>query len=291
MGREVTQVGEHRFTLGEGPRWHAGEGALYLVDITEQRLHRLDVETGEVSTRQFDQPVGCFAFRAGGGFVLAMADGFALIDSFDAPVRPFGEQVEAGKPWTRFNDGRTDPQGRFWAGTRDNFKQHHDIVLYRLDPDGTVTPMLEGGLNANGLAVSPDSRTLYWTDTATYRVDAFDFDALTGAITGRRPFASFPDGQHGRPDGASVDEDGCYWVALFAGGRVARLSPEGVLLEEVAIPATNVTMPCFGGPDGRTVFVTTTREGEPDPGRFPKAGGVFSFRVETPGLPETPFVG
>lgn len=290
MAREVARVAELRCTLGEGPRWHAGEGALYLVDITEQRLHRLDVETGVVRTRRFDQPVGCFAFRASGGFVLAMADGFALIDDFDGPVRAFGDQVEAEKPWTRFNDGRTDPQGRFWAGTRDGGKLHKDAALYRLDPDSAVTRMLEGGLTANGLAVSPDSRTLYWTDTPTYRIDAFDFDASTGAVANRRPFASFPEG-HGRPDGGSVDEDGCYWAALYAGRRVVRLSPAGEVLEEVSIPATNVTMPCFGGADRRTVFVTTAAEGEPDPQRFPQAGGVFSFRVETPGLPETPFAG
>ena len=288
MAREVTRIGDLRCTLGEGPRWHAGEGMLYLVDITEQRLHRLNVNTGEVATRQFDQPAGCFAFRQRGGFVLAMNDGFALIDSFDGPVQPFGVQVEAGKPWTRFNDGRTDPQGRFWAGTRDSSKQHHDTALYRLDPGGAVALMVEGGLTANGCAFSPDGKTLYWTDTPTYRIDAFDLDAATGAIANRRVFASFPEG-NGRPDGGSVDEDGCYWAAMFAGGRVVRLSPKGDVLEEVPIPATNVSMPCFGGPDRRTVFVTTTAEGEPDPTRHPQAGGVFSFRVETPGLPETPF--
>ena len=160
MRRVATPVGTLRCTLGEGPRWRPEERALYLVDIAEHRLHRLDPATGEVRTRSFDQPAGCFAFRRAGGFVLAMRDGFALIDDFDAPLQPFGLQVEADKPWSRFNDGRTDALGRFWAGTRDGSKTHRDATLYRLDPDGRVTAMANEALTANGCAFSPDGRFL-----------------------------------------------------------------------------------------------------------------------------------
>lgn len=290
--RQVNLVADLHCTLGECPRWHAGEGVLYFVDMAERRLHRLDPATGALKTRQLDQTPACFAFREKGGFVLGMDSGFFVLDDMDGPAVPFGRQVEAEKPWSRLNDGRTDPQGRFWAGATDRSKEHSDGLLYRLDPDRTVTPMAGGALTLNGCCFSPDGRTFYWSDTPRYVIYACDFDPERGAIFGHRIFHRFPEG-HGRPDGGSVDEEGCYWSALYAGGRVAKLSPKGELLEEVAIPATNITMPCFGGPDRRTVYVTTASENAPadEAEKNPHAGGVFSFRVDVPGLTETPFAG
>ena len=292
MSRSVALVADTRCTLGECPRWHAGEGALYFVDMAQKDLHRLNPATGVLKTRTLEQTPACFAFRAGGGFVLGMDTGFFRLDDMDAPLTPFGPQVEAEKPWSRLNDGRTDPLGRFWAGATDRSKQHSDATLYRLGAEGDVTPMAGGGLTLNGCAFSPDGRTIYWSDTPRYVIYAADFDAEAGAISDRRVFHTFPDG-HGRPDGASVDEEGCYWSALYAGGRVVKLSPSGELLEEVAIPATNLTMPCFGGPDRRTLYMTTALENTPEdePQKHPHAGGVFSFRVDVPGLAETPFAG
>ncbi len=290
--RKVELALDAKAALGECPRWHEGEGVLYFVDIPAKTLNRFDPCTGEHQSRGFDQPVGSFVFRRHGGFVLAMKEGFALLDSFDGEPRPFGAQVEAGREHIRFNDGRTDPQGRFWAGTMDGTKTQHDGALYRLDADGTVTRMAEGALTSNGVAVSPDQRTLYYTDTPTHTIGAYDFDADTGAISNPRTFHAFPHG-NGRPDGASVDAEGHYWCALYAGGRVVRLSPQGQIVEEVAIPAINVTMIGFGGEDLRTAYVTTARQNATpeDLERFPHAGAVFSFRVETPGLAEVAFAG
>jgi sugar lactone lactonase YvrE len=286
--RQVDLVLDARCELGECPRWHAGERALYFVDIAARTLNRFDPATGEHRARGFAQPVGCFAFRRAGGFVLGMADGFALLDGFDDEPRPFGAQVEAGRPQVRFNDGRADAEGRFWAGTVDTAKAERDGALYRLDPDGTVTRLLGDALTLNGAAVSPDGRTFYLSDTPSHEIGAYDLHE--GALSNRRVFHAFPHGQ-GRPDGASLDAEGFYWCALYAGGRVARLSPQGEIVEEVAIPAPNVTMIGFGGEDLRTAYVTTARQNTPPEAlaRFPRAGGLFAFRVETPGLAEAPF--
>ena len=290
--REVALALDARLTVGEGPRWHAAERALYFVDVPARTLHRWDPATGDRRSRGFDAQCACFAFRSAGGFVLGMEAGFALIDDFDAPLRPFGAQVEADRPWSRLNDGRTDLQGRFWSGAMDTSKQHHDARLHRLDPDGSVTTWAEGAYTSNGAAVSPDGRTFYYSDTPEHRLDAFDLDPASGALSNRRTFHQWPHG-HGRPDGGSVDEDGCYWSALYAGGRVARLSPTGEVVEEVAVPAPKPTMIAFGGDDRRTAYVTTAREGltNEELVAAPGSGGVWSFRVDVPGLPETPFAG
>ncbi|MGC1303296.1 MAG: SMP-30/gluconolactonase/LRE family protein [Caulobacteraceae bacterium] len=290
--RKVELALDAKAALGECPRWHVGEGVLYFVDITARTLTRFDPATGAWASRSFEQPVGCFAFRRAGGFVLGMKDGFALLDAFDGEPRPFGAQVEAARAQVRFNDGRADAVGRFWAGTMDGTKIQGDGALYRLDPDGSVTRMAEGALTSNGVAFSPDGQTLYYSDTPAHRITAYDFDLAAGAIARPRTFHAFPYG-NGRPDGATVDVEGAYWCALYAGGRVVRLSVQGEIVEEVEIPAPNVTMIGFGGADLRTAYVTTARQNASpeDLERFPHAGGLFTFRVDVPGLVERPFGG
>jgi sugar lactone lactonase YvrE len=290
MSRPVALIHPHLATLGEGPRWQVSEQALYFVDIAAQQLCRLDPATGALAVRTFDEPVGCFAFRKGGGFLLAMRQGFGLIDSFDGEVRPIGAPIDPGNG-SRFNDGRADAVGRFFAGTVDPEKQAA-AGLFRLDPDGTVTRLFGGVLTSNGAAFSADGRTFAWSDTPRHALFFFDHDPADGALSNRRLFHQWPEG-YGRPDGGSFDAAGCYWTALFAGGRVARLSPEGEILEEAPIPCPKPTMISFGGPDLKTAYVTTAREdlSAAELARFPNSGGVFSFRVETPGLPEAAFAG
>jgi sugar lactone lactonase YvrE len=267
--------------LGEGPRWHEQERRLYWVDIGRNELHRFDPATGKDEHRTFDQPVGCFAFRRAGGLLLAMKDGFAVLESWDADLEPFGDPVLAGRPDYRFNDGRTDPQGRFWAGSVDMAKTTHQAALYRLDPDGHVTEVEGGMLTCNGAAFSADGRRFHHADTPSHALRAYD--VAGDALTNCRILHQWPHG-HGRPDGGSFDEEGCYWTALFDGGRVARLSPDGEVIAEVALPVSRPTMIAFGGADRRTAYVTSARvEGEAG------SGGIFSFRVETPGVPEWPF--
>ena len=281
-----------RAELGESPRWSARDACLYWVDIAGQRLHRFDPATGTNATRQFDQPVGCVAPRAGGGLVLGMRDGIATIDAWDAPLRPLGAPFLAGQPDYRCNDAATDAAGNWWLGSVDEAKTTHDAALYRITPDGCATRILGGMTTCNGAAFSPDGRTFYHADTPTHAIRAFDHDPATGTLANARLFHQFDHGK-GRPDGAAVDAEGCIWSALFDGGRVVRLSPEGKLLATIELPVSRPTMIGFGGDDARTAFVTSARKGlsEEQLAREPHAGGLFTFRVDVPGLVAPPFAG
>jgi len=281
-----------RAELGEGPRWHAGERRLYWVDIARNELHRFDPASGDDEVRRFDQPVGCFAFRERGGLILAMKGGLALLDDWDDAPRPFGEQIFADKPELRFNDGRTDPAGRFWAGSVNTAKSAHDAALYRVAPDGEIA-LIEGGmLTCNGAAFNAAGTDFRHADTPTHALRGYDVDPDTGDLSGRRIVRRFPEGR-GRPDGGSFDAEGCYWSALFDGGRVVRLSPEGDILATVDLPAMRPTMIVFGGKDLRSAYVTSARTGlSPEQlAEQPHAGAIFAFRVDVPGLPEWPFAG
>lgn len=277
--------------LGEGPRWHAAEKRLYWVDIARNALHRFDPASGDNETRLFDAPVGCFAFRAGVGLLLAMKDGFAILDQWDGTPVPFGAQIFADRPDLRFNDGRTDPAGRFWAGSVNMTKSASDAALYRLAGDGGITQIEGGMLTCNGAAFDAAGARFFHADTPSHAIRIYDCDPTNGTLHGRALFHQFPMGE-GRPDGGSVDADGCYWTALFDGGRVVRLSPEGVIIAEVPLPVTRPTMIAFGGDDLRTAYVTTARTGlsEAQLAAQPLAGALLAFRVDVPGLPEPPFV-
>jgi sugar lactone lactonase YvrE len=270
-----------RAALGEGPRWQSEEGRLYWVDIARNELHRFDPASGTDEKRVFDQPVGCFAFRREGGLLLAMKDGFATIDDWDAEPVPFGDPVLAGKADYRFNDGRTDPWGRFWVGSVDMTKKTGEAALYRLDADGRVTWIEGEMLTCNGAAFSADGSRFTHANTPSHALRIYDVE--NRKLTNRRVFHQWPIGE-GRPDGGSFDEAGFYWTALFDGGRVARLSPGGEIVAEVALPVSRPTMIAFGGDDRRTAFVTSARREHE-----PMSGGIFSFRVELPGVEEWPF--
>ena len=192
----------------------------------------------------------------------------------------------------RFNDGRADRSGRFWVGTMNERRDAASGALYCLDGYFALTRVLDGITISNGLAWSPDGRTLYHADTPTRTINAYAFDAADGTVSGKREFARF-DGETERPDGAAVDSDGCYWIAFYRGGKIARLSPQGERLAEYVLPAMCPTMCAFGGPELRTLYVTTARQHrEPDElARLPQSGGLFAMQVDTPGLPEPKFAG
>lgn len=285
---DVDLVLDAKAELGEGPRWHARERRLYWVDIPRCELHRFDPATGRDESRRFDAPVGCFAFRREGGFLLAMQSGCATLADFDADPVAFGDQPLAGSPDYRFNDGRTDTNGNFWVGSVDTAKTTHDATLYRIAPDGGVTPIERGMTTCNGAAFSADGRLFCHTDTPSHALRLYD--VVDGALTRRRQFHQFPMGR-GRPDGGSFDAEGCYWSALFDGGRVVRLSPDGTILAEIALPVSRPTMIAFGGDDLKTAYITTARVGIDDAALAaqPAAGGLLAFRVDAPGLAELPF--
>ena len=279
--------------LGESPLWHPQERALYYCDIPGRALHRFDPRSRATQRWDFDTDIASLAPHRDGALLVAMRDGLWRFDpstgqrvTLAAP--PYDPAIE------RFNDGKCDPAGRFWVGTIYEPKTAASASLHCFS--GGRLRRIEGGITvSNGLAWSPDGLTMYWSDTAAHIVYAFDFDPATGGLGERRVFAQFPakqpgqplDSYGGRPDGAAVDVEGCYWVAMFEGQRVLRLSPQGELLREVRLPVRCATMPCFGGADLKTLFITTARRNRP-PDELeaqPHAGCVLSIEVDVAGLP------
>jgi len=277
--------------LGECPRWHAGERLLYWVDIAASLLHRYDPATGHNETRRFEAPVGCFAFTDDGGLILGMKDGFALLAGWDAEPAPFGNQMLRDRQDLRLNDGRTDPAGRFWAGSVNTAKSAQDAALYRLDGDGAITLIENDMTTCNGAAFDAAGLRFFHADTPSHALRIYDAEPAAGALHNRRIFHRFPIGT-GRPDGGSVDEEGCYWSALFDGGRVVRLSPAGEVIATVELPVSRPTMIAFGGEDMTTAYVTTARSGlnAEQLAAQPLAGSLFSFTAPVPGVREAPFL-
>ena len=193
---------------------------------------------------------------------------------------------------SRFNDGRCDPQGRFFAGTMNEKRDAPSAALYRIDTDFAITEIFANLTISNGLAWSPDGRTMYHADTPALTINAFDFDAASGMPSKGRVFARF-EAETDRPDGAAVDSEGCYWIAFYRGGRVVRLSPAGKMLASFPLPAKCPTMCAFGGADLKTLYVTSARQQRDaeELAHLPQSGGIFAMRVDVPGLPEPAFAG
>ena len=283
--------------LGESPLWHPVEQVLYHCDIPGHTLNRFDPASSAHAHWRFDTDVACCAPMLDGALLLAMRDGLWRFD----PAT--GQRSALAEPpydmaTERFNDGKCDPRGRFWVGTIYEPRDPPNAALYRFS-DGVLTRQADRITVSNGLAWSPDGRTMYWSDTQAHSVYAFDFDPASGGLSQRRVFANFAakqpgeslDAYGGRPDGAAVDVEGCYWVAMFEGQRLLRLSPDGALLREVRLPVRCPTMPCFGGADLKTLYITTARENRPvaELAAQPLAGCVLSLRVDVPGLPANIF--
>ena len=275
--------------LGEGPVWDARIGRIAWVDILAGRLH-LTARDGETRTIELPSPVGSIALRASGGWVAALADGFWAVAE-DGSVARLAD-VQSDRPDHRFNDGKCDPEGRFWAGTMALDHRAGAGALYRLDADLSVHRMVDDISISNGLDWSLGGRTMYFIDTPTQRVDQFDFDPLDGSIANRRPFVSIEPGAGG-PDGLTVDADGGIWVALWDGGAVRRYRPDGSLDRQVRLPVSEVTCPVFGGPDLDELYITSAWEGlSPEQhAREPRAGALFRARPGIAGRPPTAFAG
>ncbi len=287
----VELVFDVRAELGEGPLWDDRRRRLLFVDIMRGHVHEFDPATGEDRVVEFPWPVGAVALQESGDWVLAAATGFHHANPATGETRLIAE-VEADRPGNRMNDGYVDARGRFWAGTMNMHRVRHEGTLYRLDTDGSVSPVLTGVSTSNGIDWSPDNRTAYYADTPTGRVDAFEFDLRTGALFQRRPFVEIPSEQ-GSPDGVIVDAEGGVWVCLFRGGAVRRYAPDGVLDTVINMPATLVTKCAFGGPGLDELFITTAWIGlsEIERAAQPLAGGLFRFRPGVKGKPVNRFAG
>jgi D-xylonolactonase len=280
---QPTCLWEARATLGEGALWDAGQNRIWFVDIKGRRIHRCAVDGSDQRTWQAPQQVGFIVPIAGGGFACGLEDGLYRFDQVGGGFSPL-RQVEADSPGNRFNDGHVDAAGRLWFGSMDNGEASATGALYRFD-GATVRQADSGYVITNGPAISPDGRTLYHTDTLAKVVYAFDL-AADGSIDRKRVFVTLAGAGH--PDGMAVDAEGYLWVASFGGWRIDRINPDGRLAGEVRFPCSNITKLAFGGADLRTAYVTSARKGlsEAQLAGQPLAGGLFTFRVQAPGLPQ-----
>ena len=284
--------------LGERPVWDHLRSCLVWVDINAGRLHRYRPGEGNELILELagdGQPIaiGAAAPRRGGGYVLAAADGFRLTgpdgELAAGPLRPPG--MGAG---IRFNDGACDPAGRFWAGTVAADRRAGAGALYRLDASLTITTMLTGVTESNGLGWSPDGTLFYYIDSGEPepRIRVFGFDPATGELGESRDLVNFP-GDGVVPDGLVVDAAGCLWVALWGGSAVHRYSPGGALLAEFPLPVSQPTCPAFGGPGLADLYVTTAWEGMDDDERSgqPLAGHLLLSHPGTTGQRAPSFAG
>jgi sugar lactone lactonase YvrE len=276
--------------LGEGPVWCPREQALYWVDSLAPALHRFEPATGATARWEMPATIGSAVLRAQGGALVALATGFAFVDLKSGALTALGDP-EAGSPETRFNDGKCDRQGRFWAGTMDLDQRAPEGALYRLDADGEWHRQEMGITVSNGIGWSPDDRTMYHVDSPTRRIFAHDFDAGEGALSNRRVFAELPE-RAGYPDGLCVDAEGFVWCAIYLGGRVERYDPEGRLERTVELPVKRVTSCAFGGAELDVLYITTAsaRGADRAPDGAP-AGHLFALESGVRGLPEPRFAG
>ena len=288
---EVACIVDARAVVAESPVWCSEEQALYWADIYAPSINRYDPMTGENRAWPVPAPVGCLALREGGGVIAAGQAGFFFLDLESGAVEPLYDP-EPDRPHTRLNDGRCDRAGRFWAGSMDETLQAPDGALYRFGPDRRCLRMVDGVIVSNGLAFSPDDRIMYHADTRRFAVYAYDFDLDSGAISGKRVFVDTA-GQEGRPDGAAVDEEGCYWSARYGGWGVVRHAPDGREIGRIDVPVAACTMVAFGGPDLDRLYITTAsqRLTEADREEQPQAGGLFVAVTGVRGLPEPRFAG
>ena len=286
------------YALGESPFWHPHEQMLYWVDIPGKQIHRCNALTGDVQSWAMPSEPGCIAPAESGGLVIALRDGIYRARDWGGALI----KLVAGKhdtATTRFNDGKADPLGRFWVGTMFEPRTAASAQLFTFN-GGDLQAKVSNATIANGLAWSPDAKTIYWADTPTHAVRAWDWDAEANTMSHERIFKQWPskradwkfgspgfDSYGGRPDGAAVDAEGNYYVAMFEGARICKLAPSGVELASIAVPAQCPTMPCFGGDDLKTLYVTTARyqRSEAELQAYPQSGCVFSMRADVPGLP------
>jgi sugar lactone lactonase YvrE len=292
---QAKRVLDIKAELGECPLWNVDDQCLYWLDIESLTINRFDPKSGKNTPWKLPALAGCFALREGNGAVIAAIDGYYDIDFASGAVKRVGDVMH---PKThRFNDGRTDRQGRLWAGT-----VHNDMkdvfnpagnAYYRFDGKTVVEGISPVGV-VNGTAFSPDGKTMYRSHTDDCRIFAHDYDPATGTASRQRVFAVVPDGM-GLPDGATVDSDGGYWSAVTAPpsggiGKITRWTPDGRLDVCFDMPVPIATMMSFGGPDLSTLYITTGRLEKWMPYKVPDvAGSIFAVETKFRGLPDTKF--
>ncbi len=290
MPLEFTPVVDLRGRVAESPVYDERTGRLYFVDILGRAIYGLDPSSGERASWTFESEVGSIGLAASGGLVVALRHIIILFDP-RSEARVDLCRVEEDLAVTRLNDGRVGPDGAFWVGSMDDRPQKEPIaVVYRIDPSGKVERKIEGVIISNGLAWTADGETMFHSDTRGPWIDRWRFDRESGEISGRTRFAE-PDDTIGRPDGGSCDAEGFYWSAGVSAGHLNRFAPDGSLADSFELPVGAPTMPCFGGPDYRTLYLTSLTEGRPpEKVAGPGNGGVITAQSPVAGFPSWRFL-
>lgn len=268
--------------IGESPIWSGADQSLYWVDITAGLLHRFDPVSGRNTTWEMGQEIGCFALCDSGDIIVALTSGFHQFNPVTGDMTPIPGPVP-GEQGHRFNDGTVDAAGRFYAGTMPlggPTVQDASGTLYCLNADLSVTRVMTGFHTINGMAFSPDARTVYISDSFpdAQAIWAYDYDLDDGKWSNKRLFFD-TNTVPGRPDGGAVDSDGCYWMAGVSGWHVLRITPDGHIDMDIAMPVEKPTRIAFGGPDLTTIYVTSISTGLTPGTVQPDAGGIFAFSV------------
>jgi sugar lactone lactonase YvrE len=277
--------------LGEAPCWVAATGQLYWVDLRRPALHRLDPAGGRVTTWPMPEVIGAVVPRRSGGVVVALKHGIHGFDPATATLTAIA-LVEDGPPANRLNDAKCDAAGRLWCGSMWDFGIETSGGLHRIDADGAVSRVRDRVTVANAIAFAPDRRTIYFADTRVGTIECADYDVATGVVGAWSVFAA-ADAAPGRPDGATVDADGYLWNARYQGGCLARFAPDGRLDRLIELPVSQPTSCAFGGPDLRTLYVTSAWQKLPPERRAaePLAGSLLALDAGVAGLVEPGFAG
>jgi sugar lactone lactonase YvrE len=283
--RAVLTLGSY---LGESPMWDEDRGILWWIDTYKPTINSFDPRSGRNEETLLAQTIHAIAIRRGGGLVASLQHGFGLVDPFSGEIEILANPL--GDAPVKFNDGKCDRRGRFWSGSMANDWVSKIGALYRLDSDGTVKTMDTGMQLSNGMGWSADDRIMYFTDFSQSTIFAYDYDIESGAISNRRPFIIIPDSE-GKPDGMTVDTEGCLWVALWDGWGVARFDIKGRRIAKISLPIARPTSCMFGDHDLSTLYVTsaTMQLSDEQLATQPLAGALFALKTDTRGVVQPKF--
>jgi sugar lactone lactonase YvrE len=292
---EILSIFETPMRTGECPLWDVDHAVLYWIDIPGKAVHRLHPASSVHASWPMPSEPGCIALHENGGLIVALRNGMAHLDTVTGILRELlPPPYDVGT--TRFNDGRCDSAGRLWVGTIFEPRDRAGASLFCLE-HGQLRDLRHPVTTSNGVAFSCDGKTLYQSDTPAHRILAYDYDMASGQVGASRLFHQFSADKTsptygGRPDGAAVDAEDAYWCAMFEGGRLLRLSSEGEILSEIPLPVRCPTMLAFGGPDLRTLYITSARENRSaaELAQYPLSGHVLSMQVEIPGRREFNYI-
>ncbi|PKR86425.1 SMP-30/gluconolactonase/LRE family protein [Heyndrickxia camelliae] len=293
MSEELELIADVQSLIGEGPSWDAKNNCLYWVDIVGRKIYTFYPDTNNITQMDTEKYVGCVVPKEDGGIVVAMQDGFYSKENGNDEFTLLAGPPNYDPFTFRFNDGKCDKNGRFWAGTTSFFEESTQAKLYCLDNNLSVREALGNIIVSNGLGWSPDNKVMYYIDSPKREIYAFDYDLKSGSISNQRVVIDFHS-QNANPDGMTVDEEGMLWIAHWGGHEVSRWDPaKGVKIDSIPVPVSKVTSCVFGGKELNELYITTARIGmdELQLKEEPLAGALFKIKLNVKGVPTYRFRG